>query len=451
MPFWKAGVPPLPVPTAAMQRQGRASGFSLAFQKVVAGQSDVSLDPYLCGSPNGVSVFQSGSFFQMATSLPLEGITVVELGHSVAAPYAGQILGDLGARVVKIEKPGTGDDARSWGPPFVGDMSACFLSLNRNKQSVELDLKDETARAALRSFVKNEADVVLQNLRPGAVAEFALDAATLREENKRLIYCNMGAFGATGPLAVRPGYDPLMQAAGGIMSITGEAGRPPVRVGVSLVDMGTAMWAVIGILAALQTRGATGAGCVVDVSLYETALALMSVHIANYGASGDVPLPYGSGAPITAPYQAFKARDGYLVIAAGNTSQFHKLCEVLERPSWRTDARFDSNELRLRNKVALAEAIEAELAANDVQTWVAALEQAGVPCAPIRNVSQVVGDPQTVALGILQQGAPGQPQLIGLPLSFDAKRPALRHPPPALGAHSHEVLRNAHLSPGGTE
>jgi crotonobetainyl-CoA:carnitine CoA-transferase CaiB-like acyl-CoA transferase len=376
----------------------------------------------------------------MTTSLPLAGITVVELGHSVAAPYAGQILGDLGARVVKIERPGKGDDARSWGPPFVDGTSACFLSLNRNKQSVELDLKDEAAREELRVFIKREADVVLQNLRPGAVAEFMLDAVTLRGENERLIYCNMGAFGACGPRALRPGYDPLMQAAGGIMSITGEAGRPPVRVGVSLVDMGTAMWAVIGILSALQARGATGAGCVVDVSLYETALALMSVHIANFGASGKVPQPYGSGAPITAPYQAFKARDGYLVIAAGNTSQFHKLCEVIGRTSWRNDPRYESNEGRLRNKAVLAQEIEAELAARDVDDWVAALEQAGVPCAPIRDVSQVTRDPQTLALRILQQGAPGQPELIGLPLSFDAQRPGLRHPPPALGAHSHEVL-----------
>lgn len=376
----------------------------------------------------------------MTTSLPLEGITVVELGHSVAAPYAGQILGDLGARVVKIERPGKGDDARSWGPPFVGDASACFLSLNRNKQSVELDLKDEAARAALRAFVKREADVVLQNLRPGAVAEFALDAATLRGGNSRLIYCNMGAFGSVGPLALRPGYDPLMQAAGGIMSITGEAGRPPVRVGVSLVDMGTAMWAVIGILSALQARGSSGVGCVVDVSLYETALGLMSVHIANFGASGKVPLPYGSGAPITAPYQAFKARDGYLVIAAGNTSQFHKLCEVIGRPEWRADPRYESNEGRLRHKIELAQEIETELAPRDVDSWVAALEQAGVPCAPIRDVGQVARDPQTLALRILQQGAPGQPDLIGLPLSFDTQRPGLRNPPPALGEHNHQVF-----------
>jgi crotonobetainyl-CoA:carnitine CoA-transferase CaiB-like acyl-CoA transferase len=380
------------------------------------------------------------SLFQMPPSLPLEGITVVELGHSVAAPYAGQILGDLGARVVKIERPGKGDDARSWGPPFVGGVSACFLSLNRNKQSVELDLKDPAARAGLRDFVKREADVVLQNLRPGAVDEYTLDGATLRGDNGRLIYCNMGAFGATGPLAQRPGYDPLMQAAGGIMSITGEAGRPPVRVGVSLVDMGTAMWAVIGILSALQSRAATGAGCLVDVSLYETALGLMSVHIANFGASGEVPLPYGSGAPITAPYQAFKASDGYLVIAAGNTSQFHKLCDVLDCPGWRSDPRYETNEGRLRHKAVLAQDIEARLASRDVDSWVAALEQAGVPCAPIRDVSQVARDPQTIALRILQPGGAELPDLIGLPLSFDAQRPGLRHPPPALGSHSLEEL-----------
>jgi crotonobetainyl-CoA:carnitine CoA-transferase CaiB-like acyl-CoA transferase len=372
----------------------------------------------------------------MATSLPLAGITVVELGHSVAAPYAGQILGDLGARVVKIERPGKGDDARSWGPPFVGDTSACFLSLNRNKESVELDLKDADARGALRDFVKREADVVLQNLRPGAVTEYALDAATLRGDNPRLVYCNMGAFGVAGPRAGRPGYDPLMQAAGGIMSITGEAGRPPVRVGVSLVDMGTAMWAVVGILSALQARTRDGIGCVIDVSLYETALGLMSINIANYGASGVVPQPYGSGAPITAPYQAFKARDGYLVIAAGNTAQFHKLCDVIGRPQWRNDPLYVSNELRLRNKAVLARDIESLLAARDVDSWIAELEEAGVPCAPIRDVGQVARDPQTLALGILQQGQPGLPDLIGLPLSFDACRPGMRQPPPPLGAHS---------------
>ncbi|WP_454689873.1 CaiB/BaiF CoA transferase family protein [Achromobacter aloeverae] len=379
----------------------------------------------------------------MSSSLPLEGITVVELGHSVAAPYAGQILGDLGARVVKIERPGKGDDARSWGPPFVGGVSACFLSLNRNKHSVALDLKDPAARAGLRDFVRREADVVLQNLRPGAVAAYALDGATLRADNERLIYCNMGAFGAAGPLAQRPGYDPLMQAAGGIMGITGEPGRPPVRVGVSLVDMGTAMWAVIGILSALRARAAGGAGCVVDVSLYETALGLMSVHIANFSASGEVPLPYGSGAPITAPYQAFKARDGYLVIAAGNAGQFHKLCDVLRCPEWRADPRYETNEGRLRHKAALARDIDARLALEDVETWVAALERAGVPCAPIRDVRQVSRDPQTRALGILRDGDGRLPAMVGLPLSFDARRPGLRHGPPALGSHTLEELAGA--------
>ena len=371
-----------------------------------------------------------------SSALPLANIVVVELGHSVAAPYAGQILGDLGATVIKIEKTDGGDDARAWGPPFLQDISTCYLSLNRNKHSVAVDLKDERQLKQLREFIVSKADVVLQNLRPGSVERLGLAAAQLRARNERLIYCNLGAFGRAGPLADRPGYDPLMQAYGGIMSVTGEEGRPPVRVGVSIVDMATGMWAVIGIQSALYKRAASGEGCEVDVSLFESSLAWMTVHVANYSASGEMPARLGSGAVITAPYQAFQARDGFIVIAAGNGALFAKLAQALQHPEWAGDARFRTNEDRLKNKPALVALIEQVLVREPVDHWIRLLEAAAVPCAPIQNVDQVIASAQTNALGILQTALDERLRLVGLPLSFDGVRPPLRMPPPKLGEHN---------------
>jgi len=375
-----------------------------------------------------------------ATARPLDRLVVVELGHSVAAPYAGQILGDLGATVVKIEKSVGGDDARGWGPPFVEGTSACYLSLNRNKRSVSVDLRDERQVAQVRAFITREADVVLQNLRPGSVDRLGLGASSLRAARPGLIYCNMGAFGRSGPLAARPGYDPLMQACGGIMSVTGEPGRAPVRVGVSIVDMSTGMWAVIGILSALHERSTSGRGCEIDVSLFESALAWMSVHVANHAASGEVPGRLGSGAVITAPYQAFRARDGHIVIAAGNGGLFTKLALALGHPEWSDDARFLSNEDRLRNKETLAGLIDEVLSGDSVANWVDCLENAGVPCAPIQDTAQVVSSAQTRALGMVTDAADRHMRYVGLPILFDGSRPAMRMPPAPLGAHNDEVL-----------
>lgn len=372
--------------------------------------------------------------------LPLKNMLVVELGHSVAAPYAGQILGDLGARVIKIEKADGGDDARAWGPPFLDDTSTCYLSLNRNKHSVAVNLRDAAQLDRVREFIVGNADVVLQNLRPGSVEKLELGAAALRKRNDRLIYCNLGAFGRSGPLSDRPGYDPLMQAYGGIMSVTGEEGRPPVRVGVSIVDMATGMWAVIGILAALHQRAISGRGCEVDVSLFESALAWMTVHVANFTASGELPARLGSGAVITAPYQAFRAKDGFVVIAAANDSLFRKLVAALGRPGWADDERFRTSEDRLKNKQELVALIEAEVSRRPMSEWIECLEQAGVPCAPIQDVGQVLSAPQTEALGILQSLAGGGLQLVGLPISFGGVRPGVRLPPARLGEHNEEIF-----------
>lgn len=366
--------------------------------------------------------------------LPLSGITVVELGHSVAAPYAGQVLGDLGAEVVKVENPLGGDDARAWGPPFWHGSSATFQSLNRNKASVAVDLKDEEERGRLREYIVAHADVVLQNLRPGTVQRFGLDEG-LRGRSPRLVYCNMGAFGAQGPWKDKPGYDPLMQAFGGIMSVTGEPGRPPVRVGPSIIDMGTALWAVIGVLAAIERRHRTGEGCVVDTSLFETSLAWMTVPIAAALASGRDPGRTGSEAAMIAPYKAYRARDRYLVIAAGNDALFRRLAEVLGHPEWADDARFRGNAERVAHREALNDSIEAIVATADAEDWVARLDRAGVPAAPLQTVSEVLAHAQTRAVDMVRPLPDGSMSLVSLPLRFDGERLPFRRPPPALGAH----------------
>lgn len=363
---------------------------------------------------------------------PLAGIRVIEFGHSVAAPYAGQILADLGARVVKVEGP-AGDDARQWGPPFWHGSSAAFQSLNRNKQSVVADIKDPAELEQLKALMTG-ADVVIQNMRPGLVARFGLDAASLRAANPRLVVCNLGAFGATGPLADRPGYDPLMQAFAGIMAVTGEPGRPPVRVGPSIVDQGAGMWAVIGILAALFARVATGVGCTVDTSLFETALAWMTVPIANALASGREPGKSGSETPMLAPYRAFRAADGDVVIAAGNDNLFARLCAVLGHPEWSSDPRFLDNAARVAHRVDLNAMIGQVVARRTVADWVAALGTAGVPVAPVHRVGEVLAHPQTEATGMLIATPAGEMRLVATPISFDGLRPAVRSAAPALGS-----------------
>ena len=372
-------------------------------------------------------------------SLPLDGITVIELGHSVAAPYACEVLGDLGADVIKIEKA-DGDDARSWAPPYWGTMSATFQSLNRNKRSVVVNLKDRAERDRLRRLIVERADVVVSNLRPGSAADFGLDGDTLRRAKPALIYCNIGAFGAKGPLNNRPGYDPLMQAFGGLMSVTGEPAQRPVRVGTSIIDMAAGMWAVIGVLAALLAQRDAGRGSTVDTSLYETALGWMCYHAANFQASGELPRPQGSGAAMIVPYRGYASKDGFIVIAAGNDRLFASLARLLGHPEWIDDPRFRSNPDRVRNQNVLYRWIEELIPGRTNREWAAILDEAGVPNAPMQTIAEVLDHPQTKALGMLQASPQGDITLFGLPVSFDGVRPAFRRPPPVLGAHTGEIL-----------
>jgi crotonobetainyl-CoA:carnitine CoA-transferase CaiB-like acyl-CoA transferase len=371
---------------------------------------------------------------------PLAGIVVVELGHSVAAPFAGQILGDLGAEIIKIEKR-EGDEARKWGPPFWEGASAHFQPLNRNKKSAVCELRDPAQLATLKQLIAGRADVVLQNLRPGQVAEFGLDAASLTAAKPRLIYCNLGAFGNAGPFKDRPGYDPLMQAFSGIMSTTGEEGRAPVRVGPSIVDMGTGMWAVIGILSALHARRDSGKGGVVDVSLFETAAAYVSLFVSQYLASGNSPTRQGSGANGIVPYRAYATRDSELVVAAGSDGLFRALAQVLGHPEWSADARFASNPQRVEHQKVLYAMIEVEMMKRSTAEWTALLDAAGIPCAPVQTIAQMVAHEQTRALALVQEVPDSAMKFIGLPVSFDGARPAFRMRPPKLGEHTDELFK----------
>jgi len=375
------------------------------------------------------------------THRPLAGLVAVELGHSVAAPVAGHVLADLGATLIKIENPSGGDDARNWGPPFWHGASAMFQALNRNKFSAAIDLKDAGQLAALHRFLAEETDIVVQNMRPGLVDKIGIGAEALRAANPRLIYCNLWAFGRTGPFKDRPGYDPLMQAFGGIMSVTGEEGRPPVRVGPSIVDQGTGMWAVIGILSALRRLGETGEGCVIDTSLFETTLSWIGTAAANYRASGNVPKRRGSEMGGLVPYKVYEAADGYILIAAGNDNLFRRLAEAVGHPEWLEDPVFATNPERVRNRDIVNGAVQKVIATRSRAEWQDVFDEANVPSAPLQTVDQVIEHAQTQALEICQQTPDGTMSLVGLPLSFDGLRPPLVNGPPTLGADSELILK----------
>jgi crotonobetainyl-CoA:carnitine CoA-transferase CaiB-like acyl-CoA transferase len=371
---------------------------------------------------------------------PFAGLVVVELGHSVAAPFAGQILGELGAEVIKVEKQ-DGDDARKWGPPFFDGASAYFQSLNRNKQSIVCDLRAEDEVNALVNLIREKADVVIQNLRPGQVEKLGLDGASLLKLKPSLIYCNLGAFGREGPLKDRPGYDPLMQAFGGIMSTTGEPGRPAVRVGASIVDMGTGMWAVIGVLTALHERETRGHGRIVDVSLFETAACWTSLLASQYLVSGTLPGKQGSGAASIVPYKAYMTLDGEIVVAAGSDGLFRSLAQVVQRPEWITDPKFVDNPSRVANEKELYGMLDAIFIQHDTAYWTEALEAAGIPCSPVQDIAQMMAHPQTKALGLVQRVPGSEMQIVGLPLSFDGQRPSPRTRPPKLGEHTNQFIK----------
>lgn len=369
----------------------------------------------------------------MTRELPLTGIVVVELSDSASAPFAGKILAELGAEVWKVERP-TGDSARGWGPSEWKGDGAAFHALNRGRRYLSLDIKDRADLATLHRLIAERADVFLHNLRPGTAAKYGLDSDSLRVTKPELVHCEIGAFGKAGPLRHLPGYDPLMQAFSGIMDITGEHDGGPVRAGVSIVDFGTGMWAAIGVLAALHRRHVKHTGAAVDASLLETAIAWNSVGIAGYQADGYPGSRHGSGVAFIVPHRAFEASDGALIISCANDALFARLCTALDRPEWADNARFATNSARLENRADIDRLIGERIAAGTRTQWQERLQAAGIPCAPVQTTPELVGHEQTRALDIISTADEGEIGVVGLPLSFDGRRPPPLHAVREVGA-----------------
>jgi formyl-CoA transferase/CoA:oxalate CoA-transferase len=372
---------------------------------------------------------------------PLAGALVLDLTGSLAGPHCTEVLGALGADVVKVERPDGGDETRLWGPPFSGGEGMLFLSANANKRSVALRLGDPGARAALLRLVAG-ADVVVQSLRPGLAERHGLGAQELLGRNPRLVYCSITAYGGDGPLRDEPGYDPLVQAAAGIMSVTGARDGPPVRVGVSLVDFTTGMWAALGIVAALADRERTGRGRLVETSLYEAALGLASYHLTGSLVTGREPGRSGTAFPLIVPYQAFRTRDGDLMLAAANDRLFVALAHAIDRPELAGDPRFATNPDRVEHRDELVSLLHGFLAERTTGEWLERLRAAGVPAAPVASLSEVAASPQTAALGALER----ELDAVAPALTVDGEALHNRTRAPRLGEHTREVLTGAGCS-----
>ena len=376
---------------------------------------------------------------------PLAGIRVLDLSRVLAGPWATQLLADLGADVIKVEKPGEGDDTRHWGPPWLereGEtVAAYFLAANRGKQSVAIDIAQPDGAALVRRMAA-DADVVVENFRVGGLEKYRLDAASLRAAYPKLIYVSVTGFGQDGPYAARAGYDYIIQGMGGLMSLTGmpdgEPGGGPVRAGVAVADLFTGMYAANAIMAALYRRSATGEGATIDLALFDVQLAMLANQASNALVSGRDPVRQGAGHPNIVPYQPFAASDQPVIIAVGNDKQFARLAEILGHGEWASDTRFATNAARVANREVLVRVIARIVATKTAAEWLEALEVAGIPAGPINSVSQALGDRQAVHRGMARE-AGGVP-LVGSPLRIDGERQDSDLPPPRLGEHG-DVLR----------
>ncbi len=373
--------------------------------------------------------------------LPLEGVRVIEVGQALAGPLAGAVMADMGADVIKVEKPDGGDDARAWGPPFGpdGETSLYFYGQNRNKRSVTLDLKAPEDVEALHRLCET-ADILIQNLRPGVVEELGIGPAAMRARHPRLVYCSIWAFGAVGPMRLRPGFDPLLQAYGGMMSVTGRPEDPPTFCGASINDKATGMFTVIGALAALRRRDITGQGAVVDTSLFETAVHWVEGQVNNHLATGDVPKRHGTGGAVIVPYQVFDTADRPLCLAAGNDRLWARCARVLGHPEWAEDPRFARGRDRVAHKAVLLPMIAEVLRGRPRAHWVEALEAAGVPCSPVNDIGELVASEQFAATAMVQALPESGVRVVGLPISFDGERPRPARGAPRVGQHDAEVL-----------
>lgn len=380
----------------------------------------------------------------------LKDIRILDLTRALAGPFCTMMLGDLGADVIKVERPGSGDDSRGWGPPFVGEPygpypgeSAYFIAANRNKRSITVDLKDPAGQEIVRRLAA-VSDVLVENFVTGTMDRLGLGYDDLRAVNPRLIYCSISGYGRTGPYAERPGYDFIIQAEGGMMSITGPVEGPPSRVGIPIVDITAGMFAATAILAALRARDVSGEGQLIDVSLLDTQAALLTNVASNYLVGGAPPRRYGNAHPNLAPYEAFRARDRWFALAAANERQWALLCEVIGRPDLRDDPRFATNSQRVSNRQELLAVLNEVFATQDAAHWLAALERAGLPCGPINTVEDVFAHPQAEPRQMVVEAehpTAGTVRMAGFPYKLSGTPAAVRRPPPRLGEHTDEVLR----------
>jgi crotonobetainyl-CoA:carnitine CoA-transferase CaiB-like acyl-CoA transferase len=373
----------------------------------------------------------------------LDGIRVLDLTRVLAGPYCTMILGDLGAEVIKVEEPTHGDDTRKWGPPFAeGGESAYFVCVNRNKLSITLNLKSERGQQILRDLIR-ASDILIENFRAGTLERWGLDYESLQALRPGLIYCTITGFGYTGPYRDRAGYDFPIQAMGGIMSITGPANGEPHKVGVAVADITTGLFAANAILASLFARERTGEGQRIDMALLDSQVALLANAASNYLISGQVPQRYGNAHPNIVPYQVFKAADQYIAVGVGNDAQYARLCEIVDHPEWAHDPRFVNNVARVANREALVDLFQHAFAIREAAAWLAMLEAAGIPAAPINTIDQVFADPQVIARGMrieMQHPTAGSLPLTGSPLHIPTAPVEMRLPPPLLGEHTREVL-----------
>ena len=384
----------------------------------------------------------------MTSAGPLAGLTVLDLTRVLAGPYCTMLLGDMGARVIKIEQPGRGDDTRAWGPPFVAGESTYFLSVNRNKESVTLDFKDPRGRDVLDRLIAR-ADILVENFRPGTLKRLGLDYDALKTVHPRLIYCSISGFGQTGPRSPQPGYDAVVQAEGGLMSITGDAGGPPFRLGVAIADLTSGLLATQGIALALYARERTGRGQFVDIALFDAVVSLLSYQASAALNAGVVPSRLGNRHPQIAPYDVFPAADGDFFLAVGNDEQFARLCGVIALETLAHDDRFATNPARVANYAQLRDRLLVAFQARGRADWIARLTGAGVPCGAVREVPEVLADPQVDAramIAAVEHAAGGLVKVLGVPLKLSDTPGSVRTAPPALGQHADQVLAELGLN-----
>lgn len=375
---------------------------------------------------------------------PLHGIRVLDLSRVLAGPYCTMVLGDLGADVIKVESP-EGDETRTWGPPFAEGESAYYLCINRNKRSIVVDFKTDDGRRLLHQLIR-QSDILVENFRPGTLARYSLDFESLSAINHNLIYCSITGFGQTGPLRDRPGYDFMIQAMGGLMSFTGEPDGEPMKVGVAVADLFSGQNAVIAILATLQARSHTGKGQYLDISLFDSQVAMLANVASNYLISGNLPKRYGNAHANVVPYQSFQASDAWFIVAVGNDRQFEKLCGIMDDWGWVHDARFALNSERVRHRDELIALLQPIFLRRTAEEWLSALEAAGIPCGPINTLDKVFATPQVEARELvvhMQHEQIGDLRLVGSPLKFSDTPVEYRLPPPRLGEHTEEIKKEA--------